>query len=102
MTHEELMRYRAFKEALDYRLLDHATGSSIISVEEYDRWKRTQSISHINTVRVVDDAVAASFQDTYRSLPRGSYWQTYRKVRDWIGATHLDLSSVLTSTGRLK
>lgn len=87
ITDADLKRFRA---ALDWRLLDHATGSGILSVEEYEHWQEFQRVEHINTVVVVEDAVAAAAQETLRNRPLWRYWFAYREARMYIGARPLD------------
>lgn len=56
-----------FMAALDERLMDLVTcrdGDRMLTVSEYQRWERTRTLEHVRNVRVVQDAVAAAYQDT--------------------------------------
>jgi hypothetical protein len=70
-----------FMEALDWRLLDHVTGSLVLTETEYQEFKRTGSVGHLAGVRVVEDAVAASFQDTHAIRDEAAY----NAAREWVG-----------------
>jgi hypothetical protein len=79
-------KYEKFLEALDRRLLDICTsglGDLLLSIDEYETWKSTDSIRHVATVVVVDDAVAGAFQESFRC---GDADRLYALARERVGA----------------
>jgi hypothetical protein len=63
---EREMTYQ-FLKVVDEKLLDLVTDPNlkhVFSTKEYEEWKITKSLKHIQSVRLVQDLVAGAYQDT--------------------------------------
>jgi hypothetical protein len=93
LKHFTSERASRFYEALDWRLLDHATGSGIIEPEECEHFARTRRLEPLENVRVVDDAVAAAFADVFRNLPHEQFYLLLGDVREGMGLSRWSADS---------
>lgn len=79
---EALIRFR---EVLDERLLDlcthPVTADLHLRVGEYEQWQREGHLTHVRDCRSVQDAFAASYQDTI--VPRTE--ETYEYIKALFG-----------------
>ena len=86
---EEWHCWLVFKQALDTRLLNYATepgrGAALVSLVEYERWLSTGKVAHLSDCSIIQDAVAASFQDGYRGYSCDDRFALYNEVRIRIG-----------------
>jgi len=78
-----------FVAAMDERMLDMATTPNhewLLSLQEYDLWIKDRSLAKIRRRNWILDALAASFQDGARTIPRGDdYWILHNAILDRLG-----------------
>lgn len=78
-----------FVAAMDTRMLDMATAPDhgwLLTPQEWDWWMKDRSLAKIRRRNWILDALAASFQDGARAIPRNDdYWHLYNAILDRLG-----------------